>query len=415
MGILNYISESLYLSSLIAGLLARCALDSIMSSPVLLTLAVIKRFVAGATSFRKIDPKSKGGAGGNGTTRNWLIVATESIEVDIFAKTAIANTVETFFLNLFDVYANELRFYGFIKSLDLNRSKILPADFFPRVYAAEFSFFKTSFLLLIENVDKTRSTEAIKISFPELSPSMPHPLRRVMAVLDAEASLHAEFFMRTPSCVWHSGNRPRFLQLIAQSTKKGVCSKFGEVFTPAVLRDYELFLNHYDVVRRHWDMGVGTLVHGDAHLGNYFFAEEYLDGEIVKTTARMYDFQCTAREHPIRDVVYHLMSSVDESVVNESCGDRGLLQTYVDLFNDKMRKREESSEEIIFLSFNDAWSQYRLHSFWVLAAFVISAGAGDLFDADKAKFTISRIVRGIERINAGEELRKLIAESSVKR
>lgn len=416
MNLLTAFSESVYLSSRIAILLARYFLDRLFSSSLNLSLPVVTRFFKGATGLQSINPSSEGGAGGNGTTRDWLVITADGIQHDVFGKTATTNTIETFFLNLFDVYANELRFYNYIKGITITSSTVLPPDFFPKVYAAELSFFKSSFLLLVENVDKTRSTATTTISFPQLASGTPHPIRRVLAVLDTQACLHAEYFMRPPACAWNPDRRPPFLQIISQSTKDKAAVRFAEVLNPKILREYGLFLIYHDVVRKFWDTGPVTLVHGDAHLGNYFFAEEMKGGEIIKTTARMYDFQCTAHEHPVRDVAYHILCSVDAKVIDEFGGDKKLLEYYVDKFNEYMTKREGFSNRSSiteYLSIDEAWKQYRLHAFWVLTAFVISAAPGDLFDFDKAIFIIGRIVAACERISAGDELVGLLKASGI--
>ncbi|CAM9292675.1 unnamed protein product, partial [Ectocarpus fasciculatus] len=353
------------------------------------------------------------GAGGHGTSRKWFVVRTKDGDREVFGKTPTSNMGESFFLNLFDVYANEVRFYDYVKRME--STTVLPNGFFPTVYATKFSAFRSRFLLLLENVDRTRTSATTKISFPELSPSVDHPLRRVLAVLDTQAQLHVEFFNRPPSCVWNKDDRPPLLQLIAQATKKDVISRFPDALSPNVLAEYDLFLTHHDVVRKHWDSGALTLVHGDAHLGNYYFAEEFNGTDVISTTARMYDFQCTAHEHPIRDVCYHILCSVDETVLAQYGGDQELLRYYLSRFNENLKKRGgDSLRTSYYLSFNDAWVQYRLHAFWVLTAFVISAGAGEkLFDGDKARFTVGRISRGCERIAAGAQLRNFLRHSGV--
>ena len=77
----------------------------------------------------------------------------------------------------------------------------------------------------------------------------------------------------------------------------------------------------------------------DAHVGNYYFEEDLSsDGRegggggeaaVVGTKAGLYDFQCVAQEHPMRDVVYHCMSSVGDDVLREMGGDQQLLRLYL--------------------------------------------------------------------------------------
>lgn len=411
----TFTSEAGFLTCKIIVMLGRYLLDSCLPR-LELNMSTISQTFQNAKDIEWISPQSTGGAGGHGTERGWVTVETADGEIrHLFGKSATRNFSESFFLNLFDVYSNELRFYKFLKTM--TASSALPPQFFPVVYAARSSYFQTSFLLLIENVDKTRSEPNVTVSFPSLSSQTDHPLMRVLAVLDTQASLHAEFFQRPPACVWNQHNRPRFLQLIAQTTLRDVEARFPNIMAPSVARDYRLFLRYYEVIRHHWDAGNITLVHGDAHLGNYFFEEE-VGGEVLK--ARMYDFQCTAHEHPIRDVAYHIMCSVDEHLIKEFGGDKKLLQYYLDKFNANLRKRNSAAEPSLrstvdTLDLDEAWSQYRMHAFWCMAAFVISAGAGEkLFEGEKAQFLISRISRGCERIDAGGELRAFLVSKNVK-
>ena len=400
--------ESLYLTRKIWTLLCRYALDACIR-PLVVDKDLLAKIFDDTVSFESVAPGSKGGAGGHGTERDWIVVSANEKKYPVFIKSATHNFSESFFLNLFDVYSNELRFYQFIKSMPIIKS--FPSDFFPIVYSARFSCFSSNFLLMLENVDRTRVSMNTAVLFPELSSKSEHPLRRILAVLNTQATLHAEFFMRPPECVWKKGNRPPLLQIIAQSTLKDVEARFPEILSSDVAADYRLFLHHYHVIRRYWDSCRLTLVHGDAHLGNYFFEEEKKHSEIFDTRARMYDFQCTAQEHPVRDVVYHILCSVDENLVSEYGGDERFLRYYLDLFNEKLKLRECGPQETKpdSLGFVEAWKQYRLHSFWALAAFIISAGAGEkLFEADKASFLIKRIAAGCKRIQAGKELHTLL-------
>lgn len=235
-----------------------------------------------------------------------------------------------------------------------------------------------------------------------------------------------------------------------------------------MLSTYRLFLSHYDLVRSHWDRGHTTLVHGDAHVGNYYFEEQLAadgaegaagsgdgtrgagtDPKVVATRAGLYDFQCVAVEHPMRDVVYHTMSSVSEEVVRELGGDQQVVKRYLERFHRSLEgrgratpeqqpgkagtakvqpfaptddagsdaKAKASGEQAPALSFEDAWRNYRLHGCWVLAAWIISAGAGEkLFEADKARFILGRISRACERVDVRAALLEFLrAQGAVPR
>ena len=351
-----------------------------------------------------------------GTDRVFYHIETsQGLTYNLFMKKRTHQFFESFFLNLFGVYANELSFYQFLKEADEKSPlSFLSKSFFPKVYKIKQSLFSSNFILLLEDVNKTRLTNSTKVNFPCLEPSQVHPVARVKAVLFAQAQMHAVFYNRCPSSVWggNQTSRPPFLQLVARSTLLDVQLRFSDVISLNVFDTYKLFLDHYNIVRNHWSNAfLTTLVHGDSHLGNFYFEEEADDdGTIINTVARMYDFQCAGCEHPMRDVVYHVMSSVSDDVLESFGGDKGIVMYYLHLFNQNLRATIPSLPE---LSFDEAWHNYKLHACWVLAAWIISAGAGEkLFDTDKARYILGRISRACERVEVGHALHTFLFGTS---
>ena len=160
--------------------------------------------------------------------------------------------------------------------------------------------------------------------------------------------------------------------------------------TSAQVATYQLYLDHYDAIRKHWSSGLLVLVHGDSHLGNVFFHEK--DG-----SAGFYDMQCVAAEHPMRDVAYHLILSCDGADLarNE--------RAYVEVYLKRLAAKGQR------LSYEDAWREYRLHALWALTALIISAGASaDYFAEGPARLTISRAAAAVERVDARGALLDLI-------
>jgi len=414
--------ESAHLSLKIWPLAFRYILDGIFAlftprtNPALILQDEIKGVVTGSVESA---PEAVGGAGGHGTERLChTIYTSEKQTLHTFMKSRTSQFFESFFLNLFGVYANELSFYQFLKEGSTSSPlALLPLNFFPRVYVAKFSPFMSNFTLILEDVTQTRASSTTSVSFPCLQPSQQHPLHRVQAVLRAQAILHSTFCERAPDTVW-GGKRspaPRFLQLVARSTLRDVECRFPGVMSPEVLDTYRLFLDNYSAVRQYWSgggqgRGRTTLVHGDSHLGNFFFEEGEEEGGAA-SKARMYDFQCTAREHPMRDVVYHVMSSVSDEVVQQAGGDRALIQAYLLIFNDNLAATNPSVQP---MELTEAWFHYRLHACWVLVAWIISAGAGDkLFESDKARFILGNISRACDRVDIHQALKEFLESADV--
>jgi len=128
-------------------------------------------------------------------------------------------------------------------------------------------------------------------------------------------------------------------------------------------------------------------------------------------------FKLLALEHPCRDIVYHLLSSCDPTDL-EAGGEKFLVEFYVQQLNDCLAKKlgkpiEVGNDQANKLTTEEAWEQYRLHSVWVLVAFVICAGAGDHYFTDSmAKLTLTRIIKGCDRLDTLSALKLLLARNS---
>ncbi|KAJ8598697.1 hypothetical protein CTAYLR_003110 [Chrysophaeum taylorii] len=333
---------------------------------------------------------SEVGAGGTGTSRAWLTVYADRGH-KVFVKLPAPTFAKRVFLTVFGVYRNELKMYAFVR-----KARYPPGLFADVECVAQRG---NRFVLVLEDLRRSRDAWLPSVADP-------HPVRRVKVALEALADLHAVYYAKPlPDVGWADEfsrpdkppTRPPFLRVVARATLQRVDQRFPGLLPPASRAVFVLFAERFYDVRRAWStMAPLTLVHGDAHLGNMFFYDK-------DSKAGFYDLQCVAAEHPLRDVVYHLLSSCDPADL-QAGGESALLEFYVDQLNAKVDHDKVPLHDALFL--------YRLHAAWVLAAFVISAGASDLFSDDMARLTLGRIFAGIDRLDTLGALNLLLLRAN---
>lgn len=344
-------------------------------------IGTVDAVAPGDSDRQRLSDANELGAGGAGTSRCWLVARTGTTETRLFCKLPASTLFESLFLDIFGVYANEVRFY--------NTRIDVPPELFAKAYAAEMV--RGRFVLCLEDVG------ARGVTFPVID--TPHAADTVEAVLEALATLHAACWGRPPRGVWTDAvsaqvvgggpTRPPFFRLIADATLRTITKRWPDLLSPDVVATYQLYLEHYDAVRAYWSSGLLVLVHGDAHLGNVFFHQ---DG-----SAGFYDLQCVAAEHPMRDVAYHLILSCDSGDLARNEG------AYVEAYLGRLAAKGQR------LSYEDAWREYRLHALWALTALVISAGASkDYFAEGPARLTLGRTAAAVGRIDSRGALLDLI-------
>jgi aminoglycoside phosphotransferase (APT) family kinase protein len=134
--------------------------------------------------------------------------------------------------------------------------------------------------------------------------------------------------------------------------------RFGRDFPPELSQLGDLCTRRRDGLESLWARGARTLVHGDCHIGNLFFAERGVG---------FFDWQVCARAPGVRDVSYFLCNSFpsDLRVAHE----RDLIALYLEQLADR---------GIVAPSFEEAWTQHRLFAVytWLAAAFTAAAGEG---------------------------------------
>jgi hypothetical protein len=230
------------------------------------------------------------------TDRVRLALEGEGLPPSVFVKMAPRAPLVRLFGNLANLGGEEVGFYRHVRpGLAIEAPVVHGLDLDPRT---------GRFLIVLEDL------HARGCSFTDVR--TPCPLDRAEAVLATLAALHAAHW-RSPrlddrgpgglAWVRANGSDP-LLPLVARALRR-----FGRrlaaddpTLAPASGR---ALLDRYIAVARALDAGPHTVLHGDAHPGNCYFAGE---------TAGLLDWQTIRRGNPLRDVTYFLVLGLDPEV-----------------------------------------------------------------------------------------------------
>ena len=342
-------------------------------------------------------PLDKVGAGGAGTSRCWIRIEFEDGSSEhLFIKLPATTMLERLFLTVFGVYENEIRFYKSVRDT-------LPNDLTAEPRYADWQ--STKFVLVLRDLSIERD-----VIFPTILD--PYPIDRVRLVLRSLARFHAANWNRVPLGCWTDEwsasrtvpssisigrTRPPFLKIIATSTLTKALERYPSALDPSIVSAYRKFIANYPAVRKFWSTGDLTMCHGDCHIGNMGFRKD-------DRSMFFFDMQCVAAEHPMRDVSYHLLSCFNDGDLADV--EDELLSYYLHHLNERIGDGENG------LGFEEAVFHYRIQSFWVLTAFVISAGASELMDESVGRVILPRLSRHMCRIEANAALSMVLGDFS---
>ena len=103
-------------------------------------------------------------------------------------------------------------------------------------------------------------------------------------------------------------------------------------------------------------------------------------------------------ESPLRDVAYFLQMSVRPDALLEH--ERRLVSYYLERLRLELRAKGAAADAD-GLSIEWAWRMYRAHTFYSLAATIITAGGGDFVQsAEVARELVSRAQSACDRVDA---------------
>jgi len=315
----------------------------------------------------------------NSTDRAWFKVRfkeDKGKETFIFAKIQAKNFRVCAMMSIFDVYRNELQAYA-----DLE----MPVRI-PKVYISKYS--ASRFCLAMEDLREQG------VTFPNIWETVVTK-ELAKSVLKTLAKVHAHFWNAAPEGCWKDANRPYKPKLMGLVTLYNVRKSLPDLVSDDQAQVFTTALWHWDKLRAYWSRSTPkTMVHGDAHMGNFFIEKD--------NTIGTFDFQVKAEEHPMRDVTYFLSCSYPSA--NLAQDEKELIEGYLS----ELEANGVPSPQIP--TFAECWQEYRLHSFYAMYAFIFSGGfdGGELMDSVQTQYGVGRICALMERIDAAGALYDLL-------
>lgn len=314
----------------------------------------------------------------NTTDRAWLLVqyVGDETPTPVFAKTQARNVVTRHTLSLMGIYATEITAYS-----DLD----LPIR---RPHAHIVSASRSRFALVLDDLSSQGAT------FPSIWNT--HVDRELGCKIVATlAQMHASHWGdKVPAWATRNQRQHRYagpLGLATAPITRRACRP--DLFTDDAYEAYRLALFHWAELQDFYSASEPrALCHGDAHLGNFYITA---DNEIG-----VLDFQVVTGAHPMRDIAYFLMCSYSPDDLGAD--EEDLIRFYLD----QLQKFGVHAADVP--TFADAWTQYRVWSWYALYAFTVSGGMGEIQDAYQTEVGVERILRAMERVDAVGALHEVL-------
>jgi hypothetical protein len=294
----------------------------------------------------------------------------------VFAKTHAASFGLRLFMNVFDVYRNEINAYAKCG----NQIAHLGA---PRVHAALWS--PSRFLLVLDDVG-ARGAHFPNVVDTVLSRGQ---TERILHLL---ARFHATYWgdEKIPLGVWSHKTRPSFYRVMGLAALKAARKRYPDLVSPYIVALFNRIVWRFADIDKYLDtVPPHVLTHGDSYLNNFYFIPSADDPNVFE--AGMLDFQCFSAENPIRDVAYFLTTSYDADTL--ALDETGLVARYLEL----LREAGVAQREIPTLE--RAMTIYRIELCKVLIVFIIATGLSDLTEEEMGRKALSRVVRAVERLD----------------
>ena len=286
----------------------------------------------------------------------------------VFVKLRPPGLLEQLFGRMFNLGPNEVAFYR-----DVRPSLPIRA---PEAYAARVAR-DGSYVLVLEDLADGRSS--LKTIADELS------LEAATAVVDALARLHATFWgtarfpwLRTAS---HNPNAA-VERYVCRLAHRPTLERFSDLLPPRVRSGARRIHERRPALERYWSNAPLTLIHGDSHAGNVYFAE----GE-----AGFFDWQVTQHHQGIRDVAYFLVLSLETQLRRRS--ERQLVERYRRRLREMGVSRDEAHPDRL-------WERYRSFSLYAYMGASVTATMSDLQPESIARLGLRRAATAVDDLDA---------------
>jgi hypothetical protein len=238
----------------------------------------------------------------------------------------------------------------------------------------------------------------------------------LFSVCNLLAKQHVAFWRNPPTTVWGylpttglpNRNTPPVLRLLLEGGYASVTKKFlltnKVIMNDDVKELFSLLLIHFTKVRKFWSSGPLTLCHGDSHIGNFFFAKNLENAGYV-------DFQCLSAEFCLRDISYHLFNSYSVEMVQAN--ETKVISFYLAALAEEMKRKGKSQYLQDIPNIEKAMFYHCSYSMWVLIAWIICCGLGDLVIEDYAIRSLQRIFDSCSRLNTLSVLKEIIKNHEI--
>jgi len=300
----------------------------------------------------------------------------------LFLKTAPRPLATRLFTTLFDLGAAEVDFYAsFGESFPIR---------IPRAHCARRAGAGGRFVLLLEDLEASgcRFTTA----------EQPRTLAEARAVVETLAHLHAAFwesprFSEDLAWLRSPGSNPEIgLEWwISARSNEPALARFGDCVSPEVRRNAHRIHDHRPLLESHWARLPRTLIHGDPHAGNLYFAGDEVG---------FFDWQVVQAGPGLRDVGYFLVNSVETDLRRRH--ERELLAHYAGVL--RAHNVPSATEEAM-------WEEYRLFALYTWIAISVTGAAPGLQPREVVRRAFARTGAALDDLGSFEALDALVQRS----
>ena len=295
----------------------------------------------------------------------------------MYLKLAPREPATRVFISLFNLAHHETRFYN----------EIAPqvSGIVPRTFYATAARRGPRFALLMEDLQTTGQIKDV---------THPCSFEEACAVVKSLATVHSAFW-NSPRfeddldwlITFRTDPNVRLNRLMRRWALKKTLATYSDII-PAEVRQEGAYINRkYDDLERYWGQPPETLIHGDPHIGNMYFSDH---------GAGLLDWQVVRRGQGMRDISYFLVSSlpIETRLAHQ--------EDLINLYLDHLRGAGITAPD-----FQQAWEQYRLHTFYTWIAQIVTAAAGTLQQERIVRTGLSRTAQAIVDLDSLEALRAM--------